>query len=127
VNLVAVDVAGDGNVMSKVFFDGIGIVDHQHFLVFVGDNHRAGAGFDALLRALFRTGVGSLNATLRVATQPFTVLASLANDTEAISAIKAAASDNKITFRMSSSSGLPHIPRDWNFIIGGAVWPATGA
>jgi len=35
VNLVAVDVAGDGNVMSKVFFDGIGIVDHQHFLVFV--------------------------------------------------------------------------------------------
>jgi len=52
--------------MSKVFFDGIGIVDHQHFSG-LSVTSQGWRGFDALLRALFRTGVWLLNATLRVA------------------------------------------------------------
>ena len=67
VNLVAVDVSGHGNVMSVVILEGIGIVHRQDLLVLVGNDDRAGAGFDAFLGACFRARVGSLNATLGVA------------------------------------------------------------
>src|SRR5208283_5031399 len=51
-------------------------------------------------------------------TQPFTVWASLANDTEATNKISATASNNKRSFRMSPSLKL--VPtRSLNFITGG--------
>ena len=120
-DLVAVDVPGHGNVMSEVIFKGIGIVHRQDLLIFVGNDNRAGASCDALLRACFRARVGSLAPHLESLTQPFTVWASLANDTEATNTIKAPANNNERNFRMSSSSDwFPHVMRSLNFITGGA-------
>src|SRR5208283_585665 len=54
-------------------------------------------------------------------TQPFTVWASLANDTEATNKISATASNNKRSFRMAPSlNWFPQVVRSLNFITGGA-------
>src|ERR1700687_1699581 len=67
VDLVAVDVAGHGNVMPLVTLEGLGIVHRQNFLVSVGNKHCFFTGCDALLCACLRTRVGSLNAAFRIA------------------------------------------------------------
>jgi len=67
VDLVAVDVAGHGNVMSVVILKSIGIVHGQNRLILVGDRDRARAGCDALFRACLRARIGSPSTTLGVA------------------------------------------------------------
>src|SRR5208282_3038661 len=69
-------------------------------------------------------------------TQPFTVWASLANDTEATNKTSAPASNNESSFRMSSSlDWFPHLMRSLHFITGsvqaglrkiGKLRPSTG-
>jgi hypothetical protein len=101
VDLVPIDVPGHGDVMPFVTLQGIGIVHRQDLLVSVGNDDWAGASCDALLSA---PALAPLTPHFESLTQPLTVWASLANDTDATNPISAQASNNKRNFRMSSSS-----------------------
>jgi hypothetical protein len=67
VDLIPIDMAGHGNVMSLVTFKSIGIIHRQYLLVFVGNNNWAGTLFDALLRACGMVRASPLDATLGIA------------------------------------------------------------
>src|SRR4051812_244420 len=67
--LRAVDVSGDGYVMSFVPLDRVGVVDREHFAVGVVDQHSLRAAFYALLGAGGSGFAGTLGAAF-VVTDP---------------------------------------------------------
>lgn len=66
-NLIPVDVPGDGYVVPVVILERIGIFYIQDFLIAVGNNHRTRSRSNALLRACLGPCIGSLDAAFGVA------------------------------------------------------------
>jgi hypothetical protein len=65
------DVPGDGDMMSDVFFESVGIVHGKDFLALIGYDHHGSTLGEAFLGACFGAGVGAFCAAFGIGNPTF--------------------------------------------------------